>query len=90
MVSTTSEGQTNDGPIVAPIHTVGDSPASSILAERSRSAAEGERRSGSTRRPDSLARTSDTPVPSRLELCQPASGIFASCHLVALTFPHGR
>jgi hypothetical protein len=86
MDSTASGSQTNDGPIVAPFHPVGDYAASGIIAERSRSAAEGECRSGSARRPDSLARTCDTPTPSRLEFRLPASGIFGSCHLAALTF----
>ena len=41
MDSTASGSQTNDGPIVAPFHPVGDYAASGIIAERSRSAAEG-------------------------------------------------
>ena len=36
MDSTASGSQTNDGPIVAPFHSVGDSAASGIIAERSR------------------------------------------------------
>jgi len=58
-------GQTNDDHIVAPIRSVGEFAAPSILAEHSRSAAEVAPRSGSGRCHGSLARTVDTPAPVR-------------------------